>query len=137
MSIKTVDHLHLKCNDLENTRAFYKQFLDVNELHYHDEEQLSVLSIDRNQFVIQFQQADQTVENTGNHLGFIGLELESFHEVDQMIKTAEEQYPELLGKDMRDQFRNEKGPYGFFIEDPTGYTLKIFKYNYGKDSPDT
>lgn len=34
-----------------------------------------------------------------------------------------------IERDLREAYRNAGGPHGFFVLDPSGYRVKIFRYN--------
>ncbi len=58
---------------------------------------------------------------------YLGLELASFGAVDEMYEHVANYAP--TGRDLRETYRHAQGPYGFFIADPNGYLIKVFRYN--------
>ncbi|MCS6889645.1 MAG: VOC family protein [Chloroflexus sp.] len=115
-------HICLTTDRLRETRDFYANILGLAPTYY--DETVGVLAITlADGFVLRFETAGPP-EPSG--IRFIGLELDSFAAVDSLFE-------ELVGRariveDLRARYTTIKGPYGFIIEDPNGYRLKLFKY---------
>ena len=78
-----------------------------------------------NGFTLIFDRSDKKPDPAT--LTYLGLELASFEAVDRMFEKLAPQIS--IGRDLRKMYRNAQGPYGFFVEDPNGYVIKVFKYN--------
>ena len=117
-----IQHIALKTSDLEHTRAFYALLglegdlnLDIGRLWLNFEDG----------FTLIFDHSDEALKP--DTLTYLGLELASFEAVDRMFEKLAPQIS--IGRDLREAYRNAQGPYGFFVEDPNGYVIKVFKYN--------
>ena len=117
-----IQHIALKTNDLESTRAFYA--LLGLEGDFNLEVGRMWLNFDDG-FTLIFDRSDKKPDPAT--LTYLGLELASFEAVDRMFEKLAPQTS--IGRDLREAYRNAQGPYGFFVEDPNGYTIKVFKYN--------
>ncbi len=117
-----IQHVALRTNDLEHTRAFYKLLGLEGDLN----PKVGRLWLNfADGFTLIFDYSDK--ESEPGTLTYLGLELASFEAVDRMFEKLT---PKIsIGRDLREAYRNAQGPYGFFVEDPNGYTLKVFKYN--------
>ena len=120
-----LQHIALKTNHLEKTRTFYKDVLGLEEANYDSEVGRLWLSLEDG-FTLIFDRSDETL--SAATVKYLGLELPDFQTVDRMYERLAPQVE--MGRDMRELYRHERGPYGFFVEDPNGYTIKVFKYNY-------
>ena len=76
-------------------------------------------------FTLIFDRTDEPLHPSA--VQYLGLELESFGAVDAVYQRVAPHVK--MGRDMRELYREAQGPYGFFIEDPNGYRIKVFKYN--------
>ncbi len=117
-----IQHIALKTSDLERTRAFYKLLgleadfnLKVGRLWLNFEDG----------FTLIFDCSDEKPDPAT--LTYLGLELASFGAVDEMFEKLAPQVS--IERDLRETYRDAQGPYGFFVEDPNGYVIKVFKYN--------
>ena len=117
-----IQHIALKTNDLRATAAFYRLLglegdlnLEVGRLWLNFEDNFTLI-FDRS--------AEKPDPAT---LTYLGLELASFEMVDRMFEKLTPQIS--IERDLREDYRNAQGPYGFFVEDPNGYVIKVFKYN--------
>lgn len=117
-----IQHVALKTNDLERTRAFYKLLGLEGDLNL---ETGRLWLTFENGFTLIFDRASERPDSAT--LTYLGLELADFAAVDRIYEKIA---PHVgVGRDLRETYRKAQGPYGFFVEDPNGYTLKIFKYN--------
>lgn len=109
-------------DQLSETRDFFAETLGLEVANYDESAGLLVLRL-ADGFVLRFESKGPATPET---IRFLGLELGSFDEVDSF-------YDRLRGRvniieDLRPRFTTKEGPYGFIIEDPNGYRLKLFKY---------
>ena len=123
-----LQHIALKTEDLELIRAFYKDVLGLEEANYNADIGRLWLSLEDG-FTLIFDRTEE--EMTDSSLTYLGLELPDFAAVDAMFKQVSAHAS--VEKDMREQYRHAQGPYGFFVRDPNGYRIKVFKYNYVKE----
>lgn len=130
MTTGTLEHIQLYCNNLDQTRSFYRDQLNLNELQFMEDEQLSVFATGHHACAIQFQEQENVVDPDYG-LAFLGLEFDSKGEIDAIFEDLQQYDAASIQQDMRDQFSRQEGPYGFFVKDPTGYLLKIYHYNEG------
>ena len=119
-----LQHIALRTNDLERTRAFYKLF-GLEEANFDPDGGRLWLSL-ADGFTLIFDRSDEVP--SASSITYLGLELVDFEAVDEMYERVEARAK--MGRDMRELYRDEQGPYGFFVEDPNGYVIKVFKYNY-------
>ena len=124
-----LQHIALRTNDLERTRAFYK-LLGLEEANYDADIGRLWLSLE-DDFTLIFHRTDEALAPFT--IQYLGLELADFGAVDEMYERVEARAK--MGRDMRELYRDEQGPYGFFVEDPNGYVVKVFKYNYLTQGP--
>ena len=117
-----IQHIALKTNDLERTHTFYK--LLGLEADLNPEVGRMWLNFEDG-FTLIFDRSDEKPDPAT--LTYLGLELASFEAVDRMFERLAPQIG--IGRDLRETYRNAQGPYGFFVEDPNGYVIKVFKYN--------
>lgn len=117
-----LQHLALKTNDLEATRAFYLELLRLPGRCDAESGHLWVNFDDG--FVLRFDRSEDAPK-TGA-VQYLGLELASFGAVDRMYHLVSHA---PIRRDLRDTYRHAQGPYGFFIADPNGYLVKIFHYH--------
>jgi len=115
MRVRRLQHLSLWSRDLAATEAFYAGLLGLSVANR--EEGLLALRLPDG-FVLRFERGPAP------GLAFLGLELERFEEVDRA-------FARLGGRavlHLRGRYHDRPGPYGFFLEDPDGYPVKLFKY---------
>ena len=117
-----IQHIALKTNDLESTRTFYALLGLEGDLN--SEVGRMWLNFEDG-FTLIFDRSDKKPDR--GTLTYLGLELTSFEAVDRMFEKLASQVS--IGRDLREDYRNAQGPYGFFVEDPNGYVIKVFKYN--------
>ena len=117
-----IQHIALKTNALRATAAFYALLgleadlnLEVGRLWLNF----------KDGFTLIFDRSDKKPDP--GTLTYLGLELASFEAVDRMFGKLAPQVS--IERDLRETYRNAQGPYGFFVEDPNGYVIKVFKYN--------
>ncbi|MDP8958355.1 MAG: VOC family protein [Actinomycetota bacterium] len=122
----TCQHVAFFSLDLEATKSFFQELLGLEVANYDPEHGLLVFGLAEG-FVLRFERTTESVGCPG--LRFVGLEFSSFDEVDALFEGVSSAAPILA--DMRERYRDRRGPYGFVIEDPNGYRFKIFKYNGG------
>ena len=120
-----MQHIALRTNNLERTRAFYVNDLGLEEANYDADVGRLWLSLEDG-FTLIFDRSSETLSPLS--ITYLGLELSSFAAVDQMFTNVSALYD--IEKDLRERYRHAQGPYGFFMRDPNGYRLKIFKYTY-------
>lgn len=117
-----LEHIALKANELTLSRAFY-----------HDLGAETGLSETGERLTVQFSTGPRLFFDLASTpinpaiLSYIGLEMSSFNAVDAIFQQMFEKWPIRL--DLRERYRTVTGPYGFFIDDPNGYSLKVFHYN--------
>ncbi|CAN5844462.1 hypothetical protein BH24DEI2_BH24DEI2_15750 [soil metagenome] len=117
-----IQHIALKTNDLERTRAFYKLLGLEGDLNTKVGRMW--LKFDDG-FTLIFDYSNELLHPAT--LNYLGLELADFEAVDRMFERLA---PHIsIERDLREKYREAQGPYGFFVEDPNGYTIKIFKYD--------
>ncbi len=121
--IARLQHLALKTNNLEATYVFYTELLRLPGRCDAKSGHLWVNFDDG--FMLRFDRSED-VPNTGA-VQYLGLELASFGAVDKMYEHVANYAP--TGRDLRETYRHAQGPYGFFIADPNGYLIKVFRYN--------
>lgn len=117
-----LEHVALKAHDLGRTEVFYQRL----------GAQVSRHAAGRRLFVefgegcrLIFDATDTVLD--ADAVTYLGLELPDFPAVDAAFARFTGS-PDL-GSDVRDDYRTATGPYGFFVRDPDGYTVKVFKYN--------
>lgn len=120
-----LQHIALQTNNLERTRAFYKDVLGLEEANYDADIGRLWLSL-KGGFTLIFDRSDDVP--SASTVKYLGLELPDFKAVDRMYEKLAPQAE--MGRDMRELYRHKQGPYSFFVKDPNGYTIKVFKYNY-------
>lgn len=120
-------HIALFASDLEMVRSFHRDVLGLEVANYLPDEGVLAFQL-RDGFVLRYERSDRPVGT--DSVRFVGLELSSFGDVDDMFDRVESRDVEVLS-DLRETFRTSKGPYGFVIADPAGWRFKIFKYNEG------
>lgn len=115
-----LEHVAFKARDLDRTQAFYELLGVETSLHgarlfatFHGGTRLI---FDRS----------ETAPDV-RAVTYLGLELDSFDEVDRLFARISGQTS--IHRDMREQYGHATGPYGFFVTDPDGYVLKVFKYH--------
>ncbi len=119
-----IQHLALKTNDLEATYSFYRDVLRCDEARYDSEVGRVWLDF-ADGFTLIFDRTDEPLHPFT--VQYLGLELESFAAVDRMYRQVAPHVK--VGRDIRELYREAQGPYGFFITDPNGYRIKVFRYN--------
>lgn len=115
-----LEHVAFKAHDLDRTRAFYRLLGAETSLHG---ERLFATFASGTRLI--FDRSDVRPDVAA--LTYLGLELDSFDEVDALFTRLSEQVS--IGRDVREGYRHATGPYGFFVTDPDGYVLKVFKYH--------
>ncbi|MCS7290004.1 MAG: VOC family protein [Roseiflexus sp.] len=114
---------------LAETRDFYVDTLGLVLANF--DEAFGVLALQlADGFILRFEARGPAEPSS---IQFLGFELGSFEEVDRL-------HDELSGRvriveDLRARFASKKGPYGFIIEDPNGYRVKLFRYG-SRHKPD-
>ena len=119
-----VQHLALKTAAFEQTYTFYTDILGCSDARY--DAQIGRIWLNfADGFTLIFDRTDEPLNPLS--VQYLGLELPSFTAVDEMYQQVAPHAE--LGRDMRELYRDARGPYGFFIFDPNGYRIKVFCYN--------
>ncbi len=118
-----LQHLALKTNDLRATRAFYLELLRLPGRYDAESGHLWVNFDDG--FVLRFDRSEDAP--TAGAVQYLGLELASFEAVEWTHDHLAARVP--VHRDLRETYRHAEGPYGFFVADPNGYLVKIFRYH--------
>lgn len=118
----TLEHVALKARDLALTDAFYTALGARTSRHAAGTRLFAEFNT-RTHLI--FDATDLLPDVSA--ITYLGLELESDAEVDALIEHLSQQFQ--IARDVRDQYRHTTGPYGFFVNDPDGYVLKVFKYH--------
>lgn len=117
-----LEHVAFKAFDLDSTQAFYK-VLGAETSQHAGGERLFVSFGGETRLI--FDRAPSAPDTSA--VTYLGLELESFGEVDALFTRLSETV--AIRRDMREEYRHVTGPYGFFVADPDGYLVKVFNYN--------
>ena len=117
-----LEHVALKASNLDRTRAFYAAL--GAELSPHAGGERLFVTFGSGTRLI-FDQVDSPPDVSA--VTYLGLELDSFAEVDALVTDLTGQAE--IRRDMREEHRHATGPYGFFVADPDGYLIKVFKYH--------
>lgn len=115
-----LEHVAFKARDLDRTQAFYKLLGAETSLRG---ERLFATFHGGTRLIFDSATSAPDVRA----VTYLGLELDSFAEVDALFTQLSEQTG--VQRDLREQYRHATGPYGFFVTDPDGYVLKVFKYH--------
>lgn len=118
-----LEHVALGALDLGQTRAFYEKL--GGAASFQGEKRLTVVFGDGCRLIFDLVNA---LPGAGA-VTYLGLELPEFGEVDAAF--ARFAGCANMGRDMRADYAKASGPYGFFVRDPSGYPVKVFKYNEG------
>ncbi|KEF34699.1 hypothetical protein RDMS_05615 [Deinococcus sp. RL] len=116
-----LEHVAFKASDLNRTRAFYDLLGAETSLHRGGQRLFASFGGGTR---LIFDHSEQAPDVSA--LTYLGLELDSFDEVDGLFTRLSEHV--RIQRDVREQYRHATGPYGFFVTDPDGYVLKVFKY---------
>lgn len=117
-----LEHVAFKALDLDRTQTFYGALGAETSRHVGGTRLFA--TFDGGTRLI----FDQTTSPPDvSALTYLGLELESFGEVDALFARLSELVP--IRRDMREHYRHATGPYGFLVADPDGYVLKVFRYH--------
>lgn len=119
-----MQHIALRTNRLEATRAFYAEVLGLPDIRVNLESGHIWVNLADN-FVLRFDRVDEAPDPSA--LVYLGLELENFTAVDERFSQVSPHTP--IERDLREKYRHRQGPYGFIVRDPNGYRIKVFKYN--------
>lgn len=122
MPVPTLEHVALKARDLTRTEAFYRQL--GGRVSWHAEGQRLFVEFDGGSRLI-FDASDALPDTFG--VTYLGVELADFRAVDEAFARLAGHSPPH--RDVREDYRTATGPYGFFVRDPNGYTVKVFKYH--------
>ena len=121
-----LQHVALKTSELEQTYTFYTEVLGCKDAKLDPE--VGRVRLDFSDgFTLIFNRTDEPVNP--KTVQYLGLELKDFAAVDRLFEAAAHRVK--LGRDMRELYREARGPYGFFLDDPSGYQIKVFCYNEG------
>ncbi len=115
--VHRIQHVALASRDVAAAHRFYAGRLGLPVGNFDPEGGLLALRL-ADGFVLRFE------AGPAPGVRFLGLELESFEAVDQAYRR----FSDRVVLDLRARYRNRPGPYGFFLEDPDGYRVKLFKY---------
>ena len=124
MNAPVLEHVALKASDLGRTELFY-QGLGGRTSRHVGGKRLFVELGGGSRLIFD---AAQVVPDVGA-ITYLGLELPDFPAVDAAFARLASSA--ALGRDIREDYRTATGPYGFFVRDPDGYSVKVFKYNEG------
>lgn len=122
-------HVALYARDLEVVLGFHRDILGLQVASYLPDEGVLALRL-ADGFIHRYERSDCPAKSGG--VRFIGLELSSFEDVDRWYARLQAEGVEILS-DLRERFRDERGPYGFIVADPEGWRFKIFRYNEGSE----
>ncbi|EYB69167.1 hypothetical protein DEIPH_ctg011orf0154 [Deinococcus phoenicis] len=117
-----LEHVAFKALDLDRTQAFYESF--GAETSRHASGKRLFVTLDGTTRLI-FDHTDSPPDVST--VTYLGIELDSFGEVDAMFTRLSERA--AIRRDLREEYRHAAGPYGFFVADPDGYVIKVFKYH--------
>jgi len=120
--VMRVQHLALKSRDLAATRRFYHELLGLEVAGFREGELVAFWL--EGGFVLRFDFTEEDFTPAG--LSYFGLELPSFADVDAWFEQLKGRAP--IVRDLRPEFADRPGPYGFLLRDPDGYVVKLFKY---------
>lgn len=120
-------HLALLSSDLGRTRAFYADLLGLDIATFSPQEGMLALRLEEG-FILRFHRTEEPFSSAS--VAYLGLELSSFKAVDELLEQLSKAIP--IERNVRERFRRDTGPYGFFIRDPDGYRIKVFSHNYGE-----
>lgn len=118
-----LQHIALQTGDILASFRFYHELLGLPARYDLQVGRLWVTLADG--FTLIFDQAEKPPAS--EVVVYLGLELTDFVAVDGMFGRLSQHLP--IERDLRERYRSARGPYGFFIRDPSGYRLKIFHYN--------
>ena len=121
-----LQHLALKTGAFKQTYTFYTDMLGCRDARCDAQVGRIWLNF-ADGFTLIFDHVDEPLNPLT--VQYLGLELPSFAAVDEMYQQVAPHAE--LGRDMRELYREARGPYGFFIYDPNGYRIKVFCYNEG------
>lgn len=116
-------HVSLNTRNLQETHAFYVELLGLPVANYDEARGLLALKFDDGS-VLRFERTDGEVSPSG--VRFVGIELDSFEEVDRWYERLAGRIP--IVQDLRPRYTSIAGPYGFLVRDPNGYAIKLFRY---------
>lgn len=117
-----LEHVALRGLDLARTQSFYAS-LGAETCLQAEGERLTVNFGAGTRLI--FDRSHTAPEVSA--LSYLGLELDSVDEVDDLFVRLSTQT--TIHNDLRGKYRDATGPYGFFVADPDGYVLKVFKYH--------
>ncbi|MCP2014665.1 catechol 2,3-dioxygenase-like lactoylglutathione lyase family enzyme [Deinococcus sp. HSC-46F16] len=115
-----LEHVAFRARDLGRTQVFYELLGAETSLRGE-----RLLATFRGGTRLIFDRSETAPDVAA--VTYLGLELDSFDEVDRLLARISEQTS--IQHDMREHYRHTTGPYGFFVTDPDGYVLKVFKYH--------
>ncbi|CAN5495125.1 hypothetical protein BH24DEI1_BH24DEI1_01120 [soil metagenome] len=115
-------HICLITDRLSETHDFYVGLLGLKAANYNESVGLLAFRLDDG-FVLRFEANGSASPSS---IRFLGLELDSFEQVDRLHDKLAKSIE--IVQDLRAQFTSAEGPYGFLIEDPNGYRIKLFRY---------
>lgn len=118
----TLEHVALKVKNLDQTEAFYSALGARTSCHAAGKRLFVEFDVGTR---LIFDVVDSPF--TTDALTYLGLELDSDDALDALFTRLSERGP--IARDVREEYRHATGPYGFFVNDPDGYVLKIFKYH--------
>lgn len=117
-----LEHVAFRALNLDRTQAFYEALGAQTSRHVAGERLFATFD-SGTRLIFDHTTSPPDV----SALTYLGLELESFGEVDGLFTRLSELVP--IRRDVREQYRHATGPYGFFVADPEGYVVKVFKYH--------
>lgn len=120
-----LEHVAFKASDLDRTQAFYELLGAETSLHG---KRLFATFDGGTRLIFDHSDASPDVRA----VTYLGLELDSFDEVDALFARLSGQVS--IQRDVREEYRHTTGPYGFFVSDPSGYVIKVFKYREAEEA---
>lgn len=117
-----LEHIAFKASDLNQTQAFY-ELLGAETARHAGGARLFVTFEGRTRLI--FDHADLPPDVSA--VTYLGIELATLEEVNGLFDRLPKQV--AIQRDVREEYRHATGPYGFFVTDPDGYLIKVFKYH--------
>lgn len=117
-----LEHVAFQARELDRTQAFY-ELLGAETSRQAGGKRLFVTLDSPTRLIFDHTDSPPDV----SAVTYLGIELDSFEEVDTLFTLLSERAS--IQRDLREEYRHAAGPYGFFVADPDGYVIKVFKYH--------